>query len=51
MAVDTGRTDAKGRPILKGPRGGEFVMSSSGKKVAPVINADMKLARGITKAA
>ncbi|AGE59837.1 PBCV-specific basic adaptor domain-containing protein [Acanthocystis turfacea Chlorella virus TN603.4.2] len=51
MAMDTGKKDAKGRPILKGPRGGEYVLSTTGKKVAPVVNSDMKLARAITKKA
>ncbi|AGE60169.1 PBCV-specific basic adaptor domain-containing protein [Acanthocystis turfacea Chlorella virus WI0606] len=49
--MDTGKKDAKGRVILKGPRGGEFVLSATGKKVAPVINSDMKLARAVTKKA
>ncbi|AGE50242.1 PBCV-specific basic adaptor domain-containing protein [Acanthocystis turfacea Chlorella virus Canal-1] len=49
--METGKKDAKGRAILKGPRGGEFVLSTTGKKIAPVVNSDMKLARDITKKA
>jgi hypothetical protein len=39
MASDTntGRKDAKGRTIYKGPRGGEFVKTSSGRKSKPAI--------------
>ena len=31
----TGRKDAKGRMIFKGPQGGEFVRGAGGKKLAP----------------
>lgn len=31
----TGRKDAKGRIIFKGPQGGEFVRGAGGKKLAP----------------
>ena len=39
MATDTntGRKDAKGRIIFKGPRGGEFVKTSSGRKSKPAV--------------
>ena len=33
--VPTGRKDAKGRMIFRGPRGGEFVRGAGGKKLAP----------------
>ena len=36
-ATNTGKKDAKGRIIFKGPRGGEFVKSSSGRRVKPAI--------------
>jgi uncharacterized coiled-coil DUF342 family protein len=36
-AENTGRKDAKGRAIFKGPRGGEFVVTSSGKKSKPSV--------------
>jgi len=36
-AENTGRKDAKGRAIFKGPRGGEFVMTSSGRKSKPSV--------------
>lgn len=35
--VNTGRKDAKGRSIYKGPRGGEFVRGSAGKKLQPAM--------------
>jgi hypothetical protein len=31
----TGRKDAKGRIIFKGPQGGEFVRGAGGKKLQP----------------
>lgn len=31
----TGRKDAKGRLIFKGPQGGEFVRGAGGKKLQP----------------
>ena len=34
-SVPTGRKDAKGRIIFKGPRGGEFVRGRGGAKIAP----------------
>ena len=39
MATDTntGKRDAKGRTIFRGPRGGEFVKTSSGRKSKPAI--------------
>jgi len=33
--VKTGRKDAKGRMILRGPMGGLFVINSKGNRVAP----------------
>ncbi|AGE50114.1 PBCV-specific basic adaptor domain-containing protein [Acanthocystis turfacea Chlorella virus Canal-1] len=36
-ATNTGKKDAKGRAIFKGPRGGEFVKSSSGRRVKPAV--------------
>ena len=36
-ATNTGKKDAKGRAIYKGPRGGEFVKSSSGRRVKPAV--------------
>jgi hypothetical protein len=36
-ATNTGKKDAKGRVIFKGPRGGEFVMTSAGKKGKPSV--------------
>ena len=33
--TDTGKKDAKGRIIYKGPRGGEFVRGAAGKKLPP----------------
>ena len=36
-ATNTGKKDAKGRIIFKGPRGGEFVKSSSGRRVKPAV--------------
>lgn len=35
--TNTGKKDAKGRTIYKGPRGGEFVKTSSGSRVRPAI--------------
>lgn len=35
----TGRKDAKGRIIFKGPQGGEFVRGAGGKKLAPLCKA------------
>lgn len=34
---NTGRKDAKGRIIYKGPRGGEFVRGAAGKKLPPAL--------------
>lgn len=34
-SVPTGRKDAKGRIIFRGPRGGEFVRGRNGTKLAP----------------
>ena len=36
-AVNTGKKDAKNRVIFKGPRGGEFVLTSSGRKSKPSV--------------
>jgi hypothetical protein len=36
-AVNTGKKDAKNRVIFKGPRGGEFVLTSSGRKAKPAV--------------
>ncbi|AGE53468.1 PBCV-specific basic adaptor domain-containing protein [Acanthocystis turfacea Chlorella virus GM0701.1] len=36
-ATNTGKKDAKGRIIYKGPRGGEFVKSTSGRRVKPAV--------------
>jgi hypothetical protein len=33
--VKTGKKDAKGRMILRGPMGGLFVINSKGNRVAP----------------
>jgi len=33
--IKTGKKDAKGRPIFKGPQGGLFVMNSRGNPTAP----------------
>jgi hypothetical protein len=35
--VNTGKKDAKGRIIYKGPRGGEFVRGAAGKKLPPAM--------------
>ncbi len=35
--VNTGKKDAKGRIIYKGPRGGEFVRGEAGKKLPPAM--------------
>lgn len=37
LETNTGRKDAKGRIIFKGPRGGEFVKTSSGRKSKPAV--------------
>ena len=34
-SVSTGKKDAKGRIIFKGPRGGLFCIAKGGKKVQP----------------
>jgi hypothetical protein len=36
-AVNTGKKDAKNRVIFKGPRGGEFVLTTSGRKSKPSV--------------
>lgn len=33
--MPTGKKDAKGRMIFRGPKGGEFVRGAGGKKLAP----------------
>ena len=35
--INTGKKDAKGRVIFKGPRGGEFVRGAAGKKLPPAM--------------
>ena len=35
--VKTGRKDAKGRDIYRGPQGGFFVINSKGNRVKPAI--------------
>jgi hypothetical protein len=37
VAANTGRKDAKNRVVYKGPRGGEFVLTSSGRKAKPAV--------------
>ena len=33
--IKTGRKDAKGRPILRGPMGGFFVITAAGNRIKP----------------
>ena len=44
-AVYTGRKDAKGRMIFRGPRGGLFCRGPNGKKVSPVTRARSPMRR------
>ena len=39
----TGKKDAKGRAILKGPQGGLFVMTAAGNRVPPARREFMTL--------
>ena len=49
-SVPTGRKDAKGRIIFKGPRGGEFVRGRNGSKLAPATGSSSR-ARSPTRRA
>lgn len=35
--IKTGRKDAKGRPIMRGPREGFFVISAAGNRIRPAV--------------
>ncbi|AGE51562.1 PBCV-specific basic adaptor domain-containing protein [Paramecium bursaria Chlorella virus CvsA1] len=41
-SIPTGRKDAKGRIIFKGPRGGEFVRGRNGSKLAPATGSSTR---------
>lgn len=48
--MDTKKLDAKGRKILIGSRGAEYVLSKTGKRTAPAtLNENRKVARKVTK--
>ena len=46
--VKTGKKDAKGRIIYKGPQGGLFIINSSGRRSAPAVREFMKMNNMLT---
>lgn len=46
--VKTGKKDAKGRDIYKGPQGGLFVMNSRGTRSKPVVREFLKMNNMLT---
>lgn len=46
--VRTGRKDAKGRMIMRGTRGGVFVINSKGNRVSPVYKNFLRLDNMLT---
>ena len=46
--VKTGRKDAKGRPILRGPMGGFFVINSKGNRIKPAMRNFYPLNQSLT---
>ena len=46
--VKTGRKDAKGRDIYRGPRGGFFVVNSKGNRIKPAMRNFYPLNQSLT---
>ena len=46
--VKTGKKDAKGRIIYKGPQGGLFVINASGARAKPAVREFMKINNMLT---
>lgn len=46
--VKTGKKDAKGRVIYRGPNGGLFVINASGRRSAPVVREFLRLNNMLT---
>ena len=46
--IKTGRKDAKGRPIVRGPQGGFFVITAAGNRVKPAMRNFYPLNKQLT---